>query len=564
MVATTVTIREANGQHAGNGKAVTRTLGGRYRLSSFLASGDTGEVWKAQDLGTDRAVAVKLLHPHLAADARLVDRFLRSRSELTSLWHPSIARLLDIVVEDEELALITDLVPGTDLRSQLAEAGPLSPAAAAAVAGSAADALTVAHRVGVVHGDVKPSNVVVPPPGKGPARLTDFAVALLVRAGMRHAEPHGPQRYRAPEVTDGAVPTPPSDIYALGVVLADALVGDPAYLRQFWDMPDHEPLGRLGRLAAACVDHDSGRRPLAADVSRELRELTPILAAAGDQPRLAGHRLDGAGVDVVRPPAGDRATERDRPGRVVDRFGTGERRAITPRPAEGAHTPASQKLRRGGTAGRPAARSGPVWLARTRVRASVALVVVVAVAVGGMAAVRMFGTLPGEAQTTPSPGSPAGSAPGGAATAAGPAVPTLATRATVHNRDGGAEFVRYWYSALTYAQETGDTRDLVRATSPGCEACQAAITTIKQVYADDGKLKGGAYLVRRVSTNNIWTLDKPIYEATFDRGPRLRVDRSGNEKPDLSRTNFGICMMVLEWAADRWRVLDLSSGGCLA
>ncbi|MEJ3743758.1 DUF6318 family protein [Actinomycetes bacterium KLBMP 9797] len=463
---------------------MTQTLGGRYRLYRLLANGDTGEVWQATDVGTERAVAVKLLYPDLAADQRLADRFLRARAELTGLWHPSIANLLDVVVDDGVLALVAELVPGTDLGRLLAD-GPLDAATATAVARSMADALAAAHRRGVVHGDVKPSNVVVPRPGAGPARLTDFAVSLLVRAGRRHPEPFERLRYRAPEATDGAVPAPPSDVYALGVVLAEML-------------PPDAPM-RLPALAAACRRDDPGARPTAAEVGAELTRL--------DQP---GPRF----VPIARP-AGRQA---------------------------GGWTPGRR-------------RSRPRWDVRPARMAAV-FAVALAVLLGGFAAARVL--TGGDA-----PGTPAGVASGGASSAGatGPLLPAVGGTRT---RDGGLAYVEYWFALLTYAQQTGDTDELTAAANGGCDDCVRVIALIRAAYDGGGSLRGGAYLVRRVATNSLFTVDRPIYEATLDRGPRTTLDRTGVERANLPALTVATCSLILEWAGDRWRVLDITTPDCVA
>jgi hypothetical protein len=524
---------------------VAHTLGSRYRLSEYLSGGDTGEVWHAVDLGTDRAVAVKLLHRHLADDARLVDRLVRARAELTALWHPGIARLLDVIVDDGQVALVTDLVPGMDLRTRLARHGPLTPVEAADVGASMAEALGAAHRIGVVHGDIKPSNVVVPPAGAGPAKLTDFAVALLVRAGLRHTEPHLPARYRAPEVTDGAVPAPPSDVYALGVMLADMLAGAPRPSGPARGAAVEDPLTHLRHLASECVRADLSRRPTAVRVGRDLREILPRLRALerpnGDRP------ADGAAVPVVRPrqheapPAGDPAhggshrAVRAEPVRTV-------RAAIAGPPPAPARTPTAERYR------------------RRRIQLAVALVAIAVTVFGTLAVVQALRD-PAEDAT----GDGATSAgPSGGAASAGPVAATLPTGATTHNHDGGADFVRYWFAALNHAQQTGDTTDIAKATGPGCETCQSALTSIQNTYRGGGTLRGGTYLVRRVSTNRLWSLERPIYEATFDRNPRVIVDRAGREKPDLPEMAFAVCVVVLEWTGDRWRILDLPESGCVA
>jgi hypothetical protein len=460
----------------------------------MLANGDTGEVWQAVDVGTERAVAVKLLYPDLAADPRLVDRFLRARAELTGLWHPCIARLLDVVADGEVLALVTDLVPGTDLGRRLAGSGPLPPALASSVGASMAEALGTAHRMGVVHGDVKPSNVVIPPPGEGPARLTDFAVALLVRAGRRHPEPFERLRYRAPEVTEGAVPAPPSDVYALGVVLAEMLPDDPPH--------------RLSLLADACLEDDPADRPSAAELGVELGELAAGLG------------------------------------------GTGAGRAPHPLPPS---RPAGR---------RRAGRSRQAWFFGSPTRLVAIFAIAMAIVLGAFVVTRTFSGS-GRAETDQT-GSPSASSPGGAASVPGSAGPSLPTAAGERSRDGGEAFIRYWFDLLTYAQRSGDTADLSEATNERCGDCGTALATIRDAYAEGGSLRGGAYLVRRISTNSLFALDRPIYEATIDRSPRATIDRSGVERASLPGLTVANCVVVLEWSDTRWQVLDFTSRGCVA
>lgn len=478
---------------------MTRTVGGRYRLYEFLAGGDTGEVWQALDIGTDRTVAVKLLYPDLAADPRLVDRFVRARGQLTMLWHPSIARLLDIVVEEGTLALVTDLVPGVDLGRRLAREGPLDAGSASAVGAAVADALSAAHQLGVVHGDVKPSNVVVPPRGQGAACLTDFSVMLLVRAGRRYPEPFERLRYRAPEVTDGAIPVPPSDVYALGAMLAEMLPGDaPARLRM---------------IAEECVRADPGARPSAAEIGHELTMLAT--------------RLEPAPV-AGGPPA--RAAIGAAPSRTRGRS-------------------------------RPP-RRGPAWLFASPARMATVFGVALLLVLGAFAVTRPWEPASdqgGEGTRTPS------GSPGGAASATGSSkAPPLPAAAGAHTREGGAAFVRYWFTLLNHAQGTGDTAPLREAAGPGCRECDQVVQVIDTAYGDGGAMRGGVYVVRNVATNGLFTLDSPIYEATVDRSPRATLDRTGVERESLAGLTVANCMVSLDWTSDRWRVVGVPTAGCIA
>lgn len=481
---------------------MTRTVGGRYRLYEFLAGGDTGEVWQALDLGTDRTVAVKLLYPDLAADPRLVDRFVRARGQLTMLWHPSIARLLDIVVEEGTLALVTDLVPGgVDLGRRLAREGPLDAGSASAVGAAVADALSTAHQLGVVHGDVKPSNVVIPARGEGPACVTDFSVMLLVRAGRRYPEPFERLRYRAPEVTDGAIPVPPSDVYALGAMLGEML-------------PGNSP-ARLRMIAEECVRPDPGARPSAAEIGHELGTLAARLESAPAALAAPARAAIGAG------PTGTRTRAQ----------------------------------------GRSAAR-GPAWLFGSPTRMAAVFGVALALVLAAFAVTRPWepeSDQSGEGTRTP------GGSTGGAASATGTSkAPPLPAAAGAHTREGGAAFVRYWFTLLNHAQGTGETAPLREATGPGCRECENVVNTIGGAYGDGGSMRGGVYVVRNVATNGLFTLDSPIYEATLDRSPRATLDRTGVERASLAGLTVANCMVSLDWTGNRWRVAGVPTAGCVA
>jgi Protein kinase domain/Family of unknown function (DUF6318) len=238
--------------------------GGRYQFIDVLGPGDHGEVWRARDRSTDRLVAVKVLFPQLAADLRLVDRFQRARPLLSGLWHPGIARLLDVVIEEDRLELVTDLIPGVDLRRHL----PVSPQRAVRIAASLAGALEAAHRVGVVHGDIKPSNVIIPDLEGEPAVLTDFSVALFVRAGRGRTS-----LYHPPDEIEGAVPGPAGDVYALGMLLQDMVAH-----------PDGElPSVGISSVVAECLLPDPAARPDARRLHERLVSL-PLDAASSRVP----------------------------------------------------------------------------------------------------------------------------------------------------------------------------------------------------------------------------------------------------------------------------------------
>jgi protein kinase-like protein/uncharacterized protein DUF6318 len=502
---------------------MARTLDGRYRLTRFVASGATGEVWQAVDAGTNRPVAVKVLHPDLAADDWLVERLRQARRALTGLWHPGIARLIDVVVVDDVVALVTDYVPGTDLGRLLDSEGPLAPASAARIGAAMADALAAAHGADMVHGDLKPANVIVPDgqsQADRPARLTDFSVATLVHVGRFAGGPNGsmpqlppgsPRRgspsppkhrrpdspgspYTAPWVIDGAVPTPASDVHALGVVLFEMVTGAPTPGPGYGDQLDRLDR-RLLEVVDRCVLGDQAARPSAEAVAQRLHELAPHLS-----------RLPSRSAPL-RPRA-----PRSRP--------------------------------------RPAAPPPP----RRRTRLLLGGIALVVLLVAAIVVVRMVSSAGTD-----------GAPPGAGTTAAAGTVqvPTTPAAATAPTQEGGIQFVGYWFTSFTYAVRTGDTTTLVAATSPDCGECQAVIATIDTAFADGGSMRGGEYLVRRVSTTNFWSAERPVYDTIVDRTPRTVVNGAGTVTATLPPLTFANCVVVLEWTGDQWQVREVVTPGCI-
>lgn len=247
----------------GGKQTVAGMLGDRYQLIDHLGSGETGEVWRAYDLAAGHMVAVKFVFPHLAGDARLVDRLLRSRSALLGLWHPGIAQMLDVYADDGQVAVITELVDGANLEQLGGKTIPVAQVVEIGVV--MAEALAEAHRLGFVHGALKPSNVVIPATGDSAAKLTDFSLDLLIRAGRARVEE---SRYAAPEMIDGSVPAQSTDIYAFGILLYDITSG-----------LDHQLPEALRQLMDECTDLDPAARPAAAEVVTRLRQLTLSVVA---------------------------------------------------------------------------------------------------------------------------------------------------------------------------------------------------------------------------------------------------------------------------------------------
>ncbi|WP_083929646.1 DUF6318 family protein [Catelliglobosispora koreensis] len=241
----------------------TGMLGGRYRLTHLLGTGDTGDVWQAHDDATGHLVAIKLIHSHLVTSTRLADRLQRSRAVLTGLWHRNIARMQDVIIDDGQLAVVTDYVEGSSLDQSSAH--PLE------IAKAVAAGLSAAHRLGIAHGDLKPANIIVAHSNPAATRITDFCLDALIRAG-RSRTSESP--YAAPEVIDGAVASPAGDIYAFGVLLHDLLGSTPD--------------AQLHAIITACLHEDPASRPSAEDLCTALESCT---APTGKPANTARHAV---------------------------------------------------------------------------------------------------------------------------------------------------------------------------------------------------------------------------------------------------------------------------------
>jgi len=243
---------------------------GRYRLKKRLGTGAFGSVWSARDERLDRDVAVKLLSRERIVHAR----FEREARAAARLQHPGIVTLYEAAVDDEGAYLVSELVRGRTLDAALAQ-GSLSDRDILEVGIALADALAHAHAEGVIHRDVKPSNVLVPTRAAGladRAKLTDFGVAHLAGGDSltRTGDVVGTLAYMAPEQADGFEVGPLADLYSLALVLYEALSGvNPQTDRggravgsRRWFVPPLRRLRRdLPRGLAAAIDRALRERP---------------------------------------------------------------------------------------------------------------------------------------------------------------------------------------------------------------------------------------------------------------------------------------------------------------
>jgi eukaryotic-like serine/threonine-protein kinase len=203
-----------------------RVLAGRYELRDRLGHGGAGTVWRGHDRALDRAVAVKLLHADLAEDPDAGTRFRTEATAAAKLTHPNAVLVYDLGRDGDDDYLVMELVEGVNLADVLRD-GPLPAGLAAHVGAQVAAALGTAHQAGIVHRDVKPGNVLLT--SDGIAKLADFGIARalgavtarLTRTGMVL----GTARYLAPEQLRDEPIDARADVYALGLVMYEALSG---------------------------------------------------------------------------------------------------------------------------------------------------------------------------------------------------------------------------------------------------------------------------------------------------------------------------------------------------
>ncbi|GAB7182628.1 serine/threonine-protein kinase [Kitasatospora sp. Ki12] len=212
-----------------------RLLAGRYRLNGVLGRGGMGTVWRAEDEMLGRTVAVKELRMNASVEEeekhRLIVRTLREAKATARIRHSSAVTVFDVVDEDDRPWIVMELVESRSLADVIREDGPLAPARAAEIALDVLGVLSAAHALGILHRDVKPSNVLIGEDGR--VVLTDFGIASVegdasvTSTGMLVGAPS----YISPERARGQKPGPPADLWSLGGTLYAMVEGRPPYDR---------------------------------------------------------------------------------------------------------------------------------------------------------------------------------------------------------------------------------------------------------------------------------------------------------------------------------------------
>lgn len=346
----------------------TRLLAGRYRLGGVLGRGGMGTVWRAQDETLGRTVAVKELRFPSSIDEdekrRLITRTLREAKAIARIRSKGAVTVFDVVDEDDRPWIVMELIEGKSLAEVIRQDGTLEPKRAAEVGLAILDVLRAAHREGILHRDVKPSNVLISDDGR--VVLTDFGIAQVegdpsvTSTGMLVGAPS----YISPERARGHKPGPAADLWSLGGLLYASVEGVPPYdkgsaiatltavMTEPVDEPEHAgPLrkvihGLLAKDPAQRLD-DAGARAL----------LTEVINAPGSAEAEAA---DATRV-VELPPVPEQGVGRERPGGSGPKSGEpaeGWRGALRRKTAAGAGAAAAAAAAGAGSDGKETPKGG--------------------------------------------------------------------------------------------------------------------------------------------------------------------------------------------------------------
>ncbi|MCW1248684.1 protein kinase [Acaricomes phytoseiuli] len=242
------------------------TLGNRFQLTSRIAIGGMGEVWRAQDTLLGRTVAIKILKEEYTGDPGFLERFRAEARNTALLNHEGIANVFDYGEEDGSAYLVMEMVPGEPLSSIIEREHVLSPDLTLSIIAQTARALSAAHAQGLVHRDIKPGNLLITPDNR--VKVTDFGIARLADQVplTQTGQVMGTAQYLAPEQATGQAATGASDIYALGVIGYESLTG-------------HRPFSGESQIAIALAQVNDAPPPLPETLPTPVRALLMSMLA---------------------------------------------------------------------------------------------------------------------------------------------------------------------------------------------------------------------------------------------------------------------------------------------
>ena len=250
------------------------TFGGRYQLHSRIAVGGMGEVWRAVDLVIGREVAIKILKDEYLGDPGFLERFRADARHAALVNHEGIASVYDYGEEEGSAYLVMEMVPGQPLSTILEEKKSLPTNQVLDIVAQTAAALAAAHKVGLVHRDIKPGNLLITPEGR--VKITDFGIARIADQVPLTAtgQVMGTVQYLSPEQASGHPASPATDIYSLGIVAYEALAG-------------HRPFSGESQVAIAMAQINETPPELPVSIPESVRSLVMCCIAKNPADRPA-------------------------------------------------------------------------------------------------------------------------------------------------------------------------------------------------------------------------------------------------------------------------------------
>jgi eukaryotic-like serine/threonine-protein kinase len=204
----------------------SRLLNNRYQLLEQLGKGGMAIVYRALDTMLERSVAIKVLRDSYSRDPAFLERFRQEAKAAANLSHPNIVTVHDFGLDNGQLFIVMEYVPGTDLKTLIKQRGRFTPDEAVPLLIQACAGIGYAHRAGLVHCDVKPQNILVTPDMR--VKVADFGIARALSTIQPDEKTDviwGSPQYFSPEQATGAAPSPASDVYSLGIIMYEMLTG---------------------------------------------------------------------------------------------------------------------------------------------------------------------------------------------------------------------------------------------------------------------------------------------------------------------------------------------------